>query len=95
MSQPETNEEWLKHYDKLRLKAWDNYQQTGEPKYDNAHCKYDKICDAFRALIEKADEYDGTIKKRLTNRDYVLDKLVKTEYTRDEVKKLLSDAVYW
>ena len=22
MSQPETNEEWLKHYDKLRLKAW-------------------------------------------------------------------------
>ena len=90
-----TTKEWLEHFEKLKLKAFDNYQSTGEERYDNAQEKYDVICDGLRALLEKKEEYDGTIKKRLTNCQYVIERLGDGPYSRNEVIKLLRDAVYW
>lgn len=93
--QPENAKEWLSRYEKKYQKAYDNYQATGDPKYDRQVWEYSCICDAFRALIEHKDERNVNISQRITNRDWVIDKLVQPTYTRKEVVKLLHEAVYW
>lgn len=92
-----TDADWLDHYEKLRQKAFDNYQTSGEPRYDNALAKYEKICDGFRALIEQKDERDKSINKRIANCNYVIDRLKAHEpnFSFNEVVKLLRDAIYW
>lgn len=92
---PETAYEWLERYDKRYKRAYYNYQETGDPKYDRQIREYECICDAFRALIEKKEERGIDIKKRNTNRDWVIRQLIKPTYTREEVIRMLHDAVYW
>jgi len=95
MAIPETTREWLEHYEKKYQRAFDNYQATGEARYDRQQYEYDVICDAFRALLRQKSERDDSIRQRLVNMNAVVDRLVNDKYTRAEVIKLLRDAVYW
>lgn len=95
MKQPENTREWLEYFDKLRLKNEDAYQQSGEPRYDKAFYKYQCICDAFTAKLEAENERDDTIKKRMTNCKYVVDRLCSQTYTKAEVIDMLQKAVWW
>jgi len=92
---PETLEEWLARYEAKQHKAFVNYQDSGEPKYDRQIEEYELICDGIRALIERKEERNADIKKRIVNRDYVIDQLLKPAYSRAEVVKMLHEAVYW
>ena len=92
---PVTTREWLDHYEKLRYKAFYNYQVTGESRYDNQEFKYAVIVEALRAKLERTAEQDRTINKRMNNCNHVVDSLLKPEYTRDEVIDLLKKAVWW
>ena len=93
---PETTQEWLNRYEKKRIKAFDNYQSTGEPRYDRQEEEYRVICDALRALLQKENDRDDTIRQRMMNKDSTIDRMTyKEEYTRDEVIKMLNNAVWW
>ena len=93
--QPETAYEWLERYEKRYQKAVDNYQNTGEARYDRQVWEYDCICAAFRALIEKKEEQGVDMKKRLANCNWTIEQLINPSYTREEVIKMLRTAVYW
>ena len=93
--QPETTQEWLQYYERLEARAYDNYQQTGMPRYDNSQYKYSVICGALRAKLKAEAESDDEIQKRMHNKNAVIDRLYKNEYTKAEVIKLLDDAVWW
>lgn len=93
---PETIAEWIKHYEALSKKASDNYQSTGEPKYDRACAKYDVIIDGLYALEREKKEREVDIKKRIHNCNGVIDRLKRDEpFSRDEVVALLKEAVWW
>lgn len=93
---PETTEEWLAKYEELRFKAFDNYQSSGDPRYDRLIEKYDKICDGLRALIEKEDDRDRELERRMKNKNVAIDGMTfKAEYTREEVIEMLNNAVWW
>lgn len=93
--QPETTQEWLAYYERLEAKAYDNYQQTGMPRYDNSQYKYSVICGALRAKLREESDRDDEIRKRMRNKDAVVDRLYKNEYTKAEVIELLNNAVWW
>ena len=95
MKQPETSQEWLDYYEKLRQKNEDNYQWSGESRYDRAQYKYSCICDAFRARIAQEKEREVDIKRRMKNCDFVIDRLVAQSYSRAEVIEMLRKAVWW
>lgn len=95
MKRPETPKEWLERYEKKLLRAQQNYQETGDPKYDRQVEEFEVVTDALVALIQKQEERQVDIKKRITNRDAVIDRLIKDNYSRGEVLELLRDAVYW
>lgn len=92
---PETTKEWLQRYEQKRDKAYRNYQDTGDGRYDRQYYEYDVICDALQARLELKEERAVDIKKRMANRDWVIGTLVKNKYSKDEVIKMLQDAVYW
>lgn len=87
--------DWYDKYNKLCLKNYEAYQQSGEPRYDNAAWKYQKIAEAFQAQLEKERNRDITIKIRLKNKEAVIDRLIKESYTKKEVIALLDKAVWW
>lgn len=87
--------EWLEHFEKLQEKNEQAYQETGAQRYDDAAYKYDCICTAFRALLEKEADRDDVIKARIRNKNAAVDRLIAKAYTRDEVVKLLNDAIWW
>lgn len=93
--QPENAAEWLERYESRYEKAYRNYQETGDPKYDRQIWEYGCVCEGFKALVEKKSDRSEEIKKRCRNRDWVLDRMTKPTYTREEVKKMLYEAVYW
>ena len=95
MALPETTQEWIERYQKRYDRAFQNYQESGDPKYDRQSFEYGKIVDAFLALEKKEDEYHNTISKRTKNFQYVVDRLYKDEYTKAEVIDLLRNAIYW
>lgn len=92
---PENAAEWLERYEQRYRKAFDNYQSTGDPKYDRQVWEYDNVCEAFRALLEARDQRDEAIRKRLMSKKWVVDRLVNPSYSKTEVIKMLDDAVYW
>lgn len=92
---PENAKEWLERYETRYARAFDNYQSTGDAKYDRQVYEYDCICTAFRALIEKKEERNYEIEHRIQNKNWAIDKLCNASYTRAEVIKLLNEAVYW
>lgn len=84
------------YYHGLEEKNYMYYQQSGEPRYDNAAYKYGKISEAFYALVEKENERGDEIKKRMVNMQGVVDRLIPSKtYTKAEVEKLLREAVWW
>ena len=92
---PETTQEWIERYQKRYDRAYDNYQQTGESRYDSQSYEYMCIVNAFEALAKREDERDHELTKRRANMNASVERLYKKEYTRDEVVKLLNDAVWW
>lgn len=92
---PETYEDWLERYEHKRELAYDNYQGSGEPRFSRQEEEYSVICDALRALIEKDKDVIETWAKRRDSYDYMVSRLMKSEYTRDEVEDMLRRAVYW
>lgn len=95
MAQPETIHGWLEHYERLRAKNEQTYQETGIQRYDDAQYKYEVICDALRALQERKDDHDTSVAKRIRNKNAAVERLIMQKYTRDEVVKMLEDAVWW
>ena len=92
---PESNEQWLDHYQRLYERAEENYQSTGESKYDNARYKYQCIVTAFEALLKKEGGKAADLAKRQQNCRAVVENLYKDSYRKAEVEKLLNDAVWW
>lgn len=88
--------QWADYYDKLAQKNYMAYQETGENRFDRAQFRYEKIADAFRAKAAQEGDREVDIKKRMTNCDYVIDRLIKGKvYTCEEVSKMLREAVWW
>ncbi len=94
-STPNNAKEWLERYEKKYQRAYDNYQATGDAKYDRQIWEYDCICDAFRALIDKREKRAEDLVRRRSNCKWTIDRLCKASYSREEVIKLLNDAVWW
>ena len=92
---PETLQEWLARWGKRRLRAFENYQSTGHPRYDAQLEECELVVDALMAKIAQSEERDFDVKKRMTNCDAVIDKLIRDTYSKDEVIRLLKDAVWW
>ena len=92
---PDNAYEWLERYEKKYKKADDNYQATGDPKYDRQVWEYRSICDAFRALVEKREKRAADFESRRSNCKWAIDRLCKASYSREEVIKMLNDAVWW
>jgi hypothetical protein len=92
---PETTQEWIDRYQKRYDRAYDNYQQSGEQRYDSQAYEYQCIVSAFEALQKREDERDRELERRRVNMNAAVDRLYKNEYTRDEVIKLMNDAVWW
>ncbi len=89
-------EDWAEYYDKLRHRNYMSYQNSGEPRYERAAYQYEQIVEAFRALAWKNGEREVDIKKRMSNRDGVIGRLIPDKmYSCAEVEKLLNDAVWW
>ena len=88
--------QWAEYYENLEQKNHIAYQESGESRYDRAQYKYGKIADAFRAQCREEDERGTIMRKWISNKDAVLDRLIPNKmYTVDEAKKLLEDAVWW
>lgn len=92
---PETTREWYERYEAKRTKAYYNFQETGEPRYDRQENEYGAIADAFMSKLREEADRDDTLKKRRVNCDYVVERLHKSEYTKDEVIEMLNNAVWW
>lgn len=92
---PETTQEWLDRYEAKYNRAFENYQSSGDPKYDRQQDEYMTICDALRAKLERENERGDELKRRMNNMNHATNNLIKDEYTRDEVIKLLQNAVWW
>lgn len=91
---PESNEGWANYYDHLREKADDCYQDSGDPKYATRSYKYGCCADAFRVAADKGDWKAVEKQKRVNAVQRAIDNLVQSNYTKDEVKKILMDVMY-
>lgn len=88
--------DWANYYEALANKNYMDYQSTGEPRYDRAYYQYDQIAGAFRALAREKDGNASDIKKRMANCDGVIGRLIPGKmYNRDEVVKMLKEAIWW
>lgn len=92
---PETTEEWLKRYEDKYNRAYENYQSSGDPKYDRQADEYYTIVGGLHAKLEAEKEREVDVKKRMNNMKHVTGNLMKDEYTKDEVIEMLQKAVWW
>lgn len=91
-----TTSQWIEYYDKLSNKNYMAYQESGLARYENAYIKYEQIADAFRAKAGQEKESGADMKKRMNNKNFVVERLIPgKDYSYDEVVKLLNDAVWW
>jgi hypothetical protein len=89
-------EQLAEYYEKLEKKNYMAYQESGDPKYDRAYYRYSQIASAFRAKVRDEGEHEIDLKKRMTNKDAVIGRLIPGKmYTTAEVEKLLNEAVWW
>lgn len=92
---PETLEEWQERYQKKADTAFDNYQWTGDGKYERQYSEYEMIASCIQTTINARDLMKQERAKRARNCEWQCDKLIKAEYSRSEVIKMLHDAIYW
>ena len=81
------------HYERLRLKNWRNYQESGLERYDDAQYRYEQIVMAFDAYLEAKDWRDKERTRRLKNADaYLENKMFSrhTSYTYEEVMDIVN-----
>lgn len=83
--------EWRDYYEGLRIKAYNNYQECGENRYDREHHKYDVIVEAFDKAIEHDDERDNAKMRRIHNIDAYMDRFgAKDSFTKAEVMGIIN-----
>ena len=90
----ESMEQAREHYDKLRQKNERNFQESGEPKYDDATYRYQMIVDAMDAYLERKEEQDHARHRRHTNVNAYIDRYLSNAsktYTRNEVIRMLRE----
>lgn len=92
---PESNAGWAQYYDRLRQKADDCYQDTGDPKYATRSYKYGACADAFSVAADTADWKATEKQRRATNIQHIIDSLDRDSYTKDEVKRVLTNIMYF
>ena len=92
---PETLQEWLDRYEKKASRAYMNYQDTGDPRYDRQYYECDIIAECIRAKINERNILQQEREKRTRNCEAQCDRLIKSEYSRSEVFIMLHDAIYW
>lgn len=95
MALPETTAEWLERYQKKYERAYWNYQDSGDPKYNRQVIEYDAIRDAFSAKLSREADRGDELLRRTRNMNAATEKLIKDTYTRDEVVELLRNAIWW
>lgn len=84
-------EEWRDYYEKLAQRAYQNYQESGESRYDREYFRYDTIVKAFNGYLEYKDENDNEKLRRLHNIDaYVAEHIYNDTYTKAEVMRLIN-----
>lgn len=92
---PETLHEWLERYQSKATKAYRNYQNSGESRYYREYEKCDMIAECIQARLDAKDLRQQDIDRRTRNCDWQCSQLLKLEYSRNEVIKLLHDAISW
>ena len=82
----------IEKYDKLAVKNYYLYQETGEPRYDKANEKYEDLADVYRAALEyQSDHDDGQVRRLRGMSDYINEHIVgrsKDTYTKEEVLRI-------
>ena len=87
-----TLREWRDYYEKLRHRNENNYQETGESRYDREAHKYDVIVDAMNKALEYDDERDAERMRRIHNINAYVDRLsAKDVFTRADVERIMND----
>ena len=87
-----TMREWRDYYENLRQKAYMDYQETGESRYDRRELQYAKIVDAFNGYLDFKDEEDHERLRRKRNIESYADRYVNKEnFSKNEVLKLIRD----
>lgn len=82
--------EWRDYYEKLRQRAYMNYQESGMARYDRQELQYGKIVDAFNGYLKNKEERDSEKMRRIRNINaYVEQHLYKDTYNRNEVLALI------
>lgn len=92
---PETLHEWLERYQNKADKAYWNYQDSGEEKYYRQYEECGMIAECIQARLDAKALHQQDIDRRTRNCEWQCSQLLKLEYSRDEVIKLLHDAIHW
>ena len=96
MSKDEMEELW-EHYHKLYLKHWDNYQDSGEKKYENLYMRYEALEDIIRQAID-ADDNAEALRARdseLINLAGMAAKCKHHGYEFRDVDRLISEILWY
>lgn len=90
----ETMKEARDHYEGLRRKNEEIYQETGIPKYEDARIRYEMIVNAMDAWIERQEDFDYARTRRYNNIHSYIDRYCDPHgetFTKAEVKRMLLD----
>ena len=91
-----TLEDCLEYYEELQQRAYDRYQETGEPRHSLDEYIDGLVCRGLRMAIDKNDAVAEARGRRGDNiEEYIKKYLVKNMYTRDEVVELLREIAWW
>lgn len=83
--------EWRDYYEKLRKKAYMDFQETGINRYDREEMRYSIIVDAFNGYLENKSEVDDEKLRRRHNIEaYAESHVYKDTYTKAEVLAILN-----
>lgn len=83
--------EWLDYYERLRQKAYMDFQETGTSRYDREELRYSKIVDAFVGYLEnKSEADDEKLRRRRNIEAYAESHVYKDTYTKAEVLAILN-----
>ena len=83
------------YYKKLYDRADENYAATGDGKYDKSRNNYGIVCDALENSMSRRSERDRVVQSKQEYIAQQFQHLYKQEYTKDEVKDLIRNAVLY
>lgn len=83
---PEDVSGWIGYYEAISERQWENYQETGDQKYETAHKKAEAAAKAFRAQAELQSEEDSEKIRRIRNIREFCKRIPRgKKFTRNEV----------